>query len=378
MKKKFLFYFLTILIIAIIIEFFSYFLVSLVKNSSFMKTLDEKSKEIKNKAIENYSEFIPYIRDPDNFNELNNFVINKNSENLFYTTINPFNSSNNDNLLIQGDSWSERASNKKILKFLENHALKNNLGLINSGISSYSPSPITAQLFVLRKEFGINPSVIICIIDQTDIGDELYRYFTLNQDNLRLNLTKDTINFHTKASKSLNSKNLNFFKIISLVKNYFLLKKKINQNNNLKTIKFLLKKVIYKLNNIPMVLSPLYYGLNDEGKKIFAERVNYYLSIAFSDHKLKKIVFVTHPHKNHIIKNDDRKYILNVSNLIDDIIDSSKYKKKIKHINFNKLDEFKNLDQENKEKIYLIDDIFSHLSEEAYLNYYYPSILKNY
>ena len=81
MKKKFLFYFLTILIIASIIELFSYLLVSLVKNSSYIKTFDEKSKEIKNKAIENYSEFIPYIRDPDNFNELNNFVINKNSEN---------------------------------------------------------------------------------------------------------------------------------------------------------------------------------------------------------------------------------------------------------------------------------------------------------
>ena len=87
---------------------------------------------------------------------------------------------------------------------------------------------------------------------------------------------------------------------------------------------------------------------------------------------------MTHPHKKHIIENDETKYILNVSNLIDDIIDSSKYKKKIKHINFNKLDEFKNLDQENKEKIYLKDDIFSHLLDEAYLNYYYPNILINY
>jgi hypothetical protein len=378
MKKKFLLYFLTILIIASIIELFSYLLISQVKNNSFIKTFDEKSKEIKNKAIENYSEFIPYIRDPDKFNELNNFVINKNSENLFYTTINSFDSSNNDNLLIQGDSWSETASTKKISKFLEDYALKNNLGLINSGISSYSPSPMTAQLFVLRKEFSINPSVIICIIDQTDIGDELYRYFTLNRDTLGLNFTKDHINFHTKADKSLNSKNLNFFKMISLIKNYFLLQKKINQNNNLKTIKLLLKKAKYNFNNIPIILSPLYYGLNNEEKKIFVERVNFYLSTAFSDHKLKKIVFVTHPHKKHIIENDETKYILNVSNLIDDIIDSSKYKKKIKHINFNKLDEFKNLDQENKEKIFLKDDIFSHLSDEAYLNYYYPSILKNY
>ena len=71
-------------------------------------------------------------------------------------------------------------------------------------------------------------------------------------------------------------------------------------------------------------------------KKIFVERVNFYLSIAFSDHKLKKIVFVTHPHKKHINETDDTKYILNVSNLIDDLIDNSKYKKKIKHINFNK------------------------------------------
>ena len=55
-----------------------------------------------------------------------------------------------------------------------------------------------------------------------------------------------------------------------------------------------------------------------------------------------------------------------------------KTKKKINHINFSKLDSFNNLNQENKEKIYQKGDIFSHLSDEAYLNYYYPNILKNY
>ena len=44
--------------------------------------------------------------------------------------------------------------------------------------------------------------------------------------------------------------------------------KKKAVDTNLNAIKFLLKRAIYKFNNIPMVLSPLYYGLNDEGKKI--------------------------------------------------------------------------------------------------------------
>ena len=60
--------------------------------------------------------------------------------------------------------------------YLKKESNKNNLGLINAGISSYSPSPMSIQLFILRKDFNIFPNIIIAIIDQTDIADEIYRY----------------------------------------------------------------------------------------------------------------------------------------------------------------------------------------------------------
>ena len=34
-------------------------------------------------------------------------------------------------------------------------------------------SPITLQLDILRKDYKINPNIIITIIDHTDFGDEL-------------------------------------------------------------------------------------------------------------------------------------------------------------------------------------------------------------
>ena len=35
---------------------------------------------------------------------------------------------------------------------------------------------MTLQLETLRDDFSIHPSIIIGIIDQTDIGDELFNY----------------------------------------------------------------------------------------------------------------------------------------------------------------------------------------------------------
>ena len=40
---------------------------------------------------------------------------------------------------------------------------------------------MASQLFILKKEFNINPTILISIIDQTDIGDELYRYRSLDK-----------------------------------------------------------------------------------------------------------------------------------------------------------------------------------------------------
>ena len=41
---------------------------------------------------------------------------------------------------------------------------------------------MTSQLDILQREFEIIPNIIIVIIDQTDIGDELYRYKNVEND----------------------------------------------------------------------------------------------------------------------------------------------------------------------------------------------------
>ena len=84
---------------------------------------------------------------------------------------------------------------------------------------------------------------------------------------------------------------------------------------------------------------------------------------------MKKIYFVTHPHLKHL-KFLGGKYVLNVADLIDEIILSSPHSSILEHINFSKLN--KSIDP----SIFEEGDNFSHLTTEAYKNYYYPSILK--
>ena len=112
----------------------------------------------------------------------------------------PFSRSNNQNILIQGDSWAQAAQFSQ--KFLKRVSKKNHAGIIHSGVSSYSPSPMTIQLDILRDDFAIHPSIIIGIIDQTDIGDELFRYTYQQQDKtgrLRALLPKDI----TQSNKTM-------------------------------------------------------------------------------------------------------------------------------------------------------------------------------
>ena len=99
---------------------------------------------------------------------------------LLFSDLKPFSKINNQNILIQGDSWADAA--KFSQNFLNDFSEKNHLGIVLGGVRSYSPSPMTIQLKILRDDFSIHPSIIIGIIDQTDIGDELFRYTYQQQD----------------------------------------------------------------------------------------------------------------------------------------------------------------------------------------------------
>tara|TARA_X000000950_G_scaffold208676_1_gene250930 strand:+ start:821 stop:1921 length:1101 start_codon:yes stop_codon:yes gene_type:complete len=359
--KKFKFYLILIFFILLLVELLCYFSLSIIKKKTLLKNFEKR--EYNPKVLEKYSEFIPYSRSKVNFNELNNYIV-KNDDSYFYSVINEFNIQNKDNVLIQGDSWAELANKKKIFSFLKKISKKYDIGLINSGISSYSPSPMMSQLYILKKEFKIKPSIIIAIIDQTDLGDELYRYRNLNKNSLSPSLSKQHLNFYLDSNKKFQKTNSSIIKLIDYAYSYFLLNKSIYNLNNYETSLILFKKIKSKLFGVPIVLSPIKFGINDKEKNMFKSKLENYIDFAFKNENLNKIYFVTHPHLNHL----NGEFKININSIIDEIIKNNKNTKNIKHIDFHKIN--KNISKDIFDK----GDIFSHLTENAYINYFFPTV----
>ena len=99
-----------------------------------------------------------------------------NASNAMFTTIRDFQERKN-NILVQGDSWAAQfILNKASFDSLREIALKNTLGLVVAGTSSYSFSPMEVQLRILKSDFHIIPTHLVTVVDHTDIGDEVCRY----------------------------------------------------------------------------------------------------------------------------------------------------------------------------------------------------------
>ena len=119
----------------------------------------------------NYSKKLHHLRDSDGRWEIKN-----KPENYLFSTVNEF-TNNSKNILLLGDSWVEQiTSNNESYETIYLFTKKNNLGLINAGVTSYSPSLMQLQYDILERDFNIKPDVVVAYIDQTDIGDELCRY----------------------------------------------------------------------------------------------------------------------------------------------------------------------------------------------------------
>ena len=374
--KKTIFYLLSFIIVFSIIEFASHILITKLEKHRFVKSIisaHKNNNEDINKIKKKYRDILPYIRDPNKFKNSNDYMVSYDPSHLLYTTINVYSSVRSKNILIQGDSWAERLSSVGAYNYLKKQSNKNNLGLINAGISSYSPSPMSIQLFILRKDFNIFPNTIIAIIDQTDIADEIYRYNTPDWSENKINyfdFEHEEPLVHVFASN-----NLSIVKLFNISKIFFTAKKKKFNNNNVKTVKYFFQRIKIFMRGIPTVLFPLINGFSESDKLIFTERVKNYIDIVFQDQKMEKLIFVTHPHKNHLADND-KKYKSEIGTVISEIIENSIYKNKIKHIDFYKKDRAP-LDDQDINKMFIKDDVYSHLTDEMYVNYYLPYILKN-
>ena len=318
---------------------------------------DKNIIEFKNK----YTDRLSHLRNPS-------FVRNKEAlpSELLFSVVRPFSKNNKQNILIQGDSWAQAARVSQ--SFLKETSEKNHIGLVNAGISSYSPSPMTIQLDILRDDFDIHPSIIIGIIDQTDIGDELFRY-TYQHENktgkLRSLLPKGTTQSEKtqimERKNNFNSSDFAIVKFLNLailhVKSRYLNRKLPKLNQDTKTI-----------------LSPLINGLDAPSAKYFFIRLNRYIETVFSDSEIKKLILVTHPHRNHLVGNNSHKNFKGeVGTLVNQVAGKSSYKNKIIHIDFLKSDKSKFLIK-NLETVFVKNDPFSHLTNKMYSGYYYPYI----
>lgn len=289
----------------------------------------------------------------------------RNKEEYLFSVISKF-TKDNDNYLIQGDSWAEYMVFKdKINKSLIRIAKERKIGIINSGISSFSPSPMMIQYKILEKEYNIRPDYLISIIDQTDIGDELCRYKhnvvknvngTVKQIKRELNTgaVMDASKFYSFSRIILEKKNFINFHIT----NYYFFKT-FNQ----------FKTRIYNINKYGLKNSGNYkcefqqiqkylYNLNQKDEEYFKKRTQEYLDYLNSKKYLKKIYIVTFPHKGHLKGN----YKVNVSKIINELNLHSK----IMHIDFQKLIMKKQFQSVN---IYEPEDPASHLNERTHSLY---------
>ena len=356
-KKKKLFYLLSFFLLVLIIEAASWSLVNFINNHPLII----KSKNFYrlgkiNNEFNEYSNFIPYIDDSLKFEKNLKNNINKN---LFFKTHKKFDKQNNENILIQGDSWAaagyEFANNN-----INNISKEKKFGVINAGKISYSISPMNVQLDILTKKFNIKPTIIIAIIDQTDLGDELCRYKDLrkviNGKVVVRPVPPGEPGFYTLHS--LFSK----YEVLtsSLPFTIRLIKYEILNNQIVKRMKTSKNKCGYK-----DILGILKTDISDHDLNYWDNIFNEYINNVFSNSDTKHLILVTHPHKYHL--NGD--YVSDINNLVSNNVRKSQHKDKITLLN-----PFQDYKIKKINEIFIEDDTYSHLQPNYITNYYLPKI----
>ena len=376
MKKNLFLIFFSIIITLFIIYILIFIKTSFEKNyQSEYLFKSERSLNFHRK----YSEILNHLR-----NSNQNWDSNKDERNFLYSVINDF-SETNKNILFQGDSWIEQINlEKESLKSITDYSKKNNFGIINGGITSFSPTLMKLQFEILKRDFNINPNIIIAYIDQTDIGDEICRYKDkryYNSENQLIGVKREKFSrsiydysrIYRLSEINLSKKN-KFVKNV-LFTNFF--------------IEFKIKRAVVKVKNI---LSSgfknkeekrCYFGeiqkyLKNEikisDKKYFQNQLNDYLKTLLDDLNIEKILIVTFPHRNNFYDKDNEEfYKTNVADIINEKLKEIN-NSKITHINFHKL-----LTDNSKFnfEIYRQGDPASHLNEAPHNEIFISEILNN-
>ena len=358
MKK--LFILILVFFILILLELACYILINPIQ-SRYNKVQNFKnvSDNIKKRIINvEYKNSIPYLRDKNQYDD-NKYIKLTSDKDYLFNELNQFSEKNNLNILIQGDSLGESLNMKNIFEIYSNTSKKNNFGLINSSISSYSITPHYFQIKIMYDQFNINPNIVVMIFDQTDIGDELYRYNIF----LKTEQYKLFEYYNNKILLDLNKNNFNFIKIILFLKNFYLKEKNRYNFSNFKNIKNIFKKIFFRFyEKTPVALTPLIYGIDDEEKFLISKVLENYINTVFVNKKVDKLFFIIQPTKKHTTN----EYKLSNRLIIKEAISNSKYKNQIELIDF--------FNKPIKFYEFVEGDLFSHPTEKYYKTKFWPTI----
>ena len=361
--------FLSTAFIYLLLFFFTYLNLS-QKTPTHFNSLDEVNFHKK------YSNKIHHIRDR---HAIKTFFESNKTKDFLFNKINYLDEKKL-TVLLQGDSWIEQITYAMDTDFhsfqmLQKYGFEKKIEFISGGISSFSPSLMSVQLDILEEDFNIFPDVLIAYIDQTDLGDENCRYkhkkkykngkLILISPELYSNNLWDYTKVYelTKISKIYKSNISKTFHILNfeLKHGFIRLTKKISayiQNNNFQKCHF------KKIEN---------YLINPENKhkKYFSDVVRKYLNNIKEKKHIKKIIFVTFPHKKHFKLNNKNEpmYNLNVSDIVYETIKNTN---NVVHINFSKI--LLNNHDFDYENIWKDDEI--HLKSINHANLFIKNILK--
>jgi len=291
-----------------------------------------KYKHIKQKKLfnsteytDNYLKYVNHHRRYEVENNLSDYSLIP--KNLSCDSISAFscygikcNSNQRDyEFLIQGDSWAE-GFDQSMKYFLKDEYSQKNV--ISGGTSSFSPSNMEGQLGFLRDE-GYTFKKVIAIIDQTDLGDEFFRYKS------KTNLSKD-FNISSSVSPFDQSEHKNYYNhsvedqlIISSGTHYLFYR--LRERLNL----ILLRGPSYSKISSPLRLK------SPSAEKYFQVRLKSYIDFVLASDTIQNLYIITHDHYQHFTG----EYSVSVQQLVSDVLKNHLDSMKIIHIHINPLNE---------------------------------------
>lgn len=255
---------------------------------------------------------------------------NERATEFMFSEVRPF-GADRSNVLVQGDSWGEQfVEGAPSWEAAKAAAELGGLGVVMSGTTSYSPSPMTIQLRVLRRDFGFEPDVVVALVDQTDIGDELCRYeprkvFDSSGELVRINpepYHSAEIFSIVRFSAMAHMLQSDAFSITKLVRKAY----GTYQQETLATPQRCTWSAISR---------PLREGVNAAQKATFLRSLEGYINEVFGGGKVRFLLFVVHPHRDHIQAfAGTQPYRLNIQTLVQEAVDASQFRSKIRLLDF--------------------------------------------